>query len=147
MSAIYFHPRSASQHCPADHQQRQHRLSIPLRWNGWLFLLFSLPNEVPPYLIMISAIKEAIYRSNNSVLFSLAKIDFAFSITTEETRLLSIIIRSASCSCPASNICLSLTFYNFRTATTSSSSISPFSMKPYFAYNFLAISFSGSYDK
>ena len=44
---------------------------------------------------MISAIKEAIYRSNNSVLFSLAKIDFAFSITTEGTRLLSTIIRSA----------------------------------------------------
>lgn len=42
MSAIYFHPRSASLCCPADHPLRQHRLSIPLRWNGWLSHLFQL---------------------------------------------------------------------------------------------------------
>ena len=40
MSAIYFHPHSASQHRPADHQQRQHRSGIPLRLSGWLSHLF-----------------------------------------------------------------------------------------------------------
>ena len=58
---------------------------IPLRLIGWLSLLFSLPNEVPPYFVMISAIKEAIYRSDNSVFFSLAKISRVwFQIQTSE---------------------------------------------------------------
>nr|DAE94264.1 MAG TPA: hypothetical protein [Caudoviricetes sp.] len=51
VSAIYFHPHSASLCCPADHLQRQHRSGIPLRLSGWLSHLFSLPNEVPPLII------------------------------------------------------------------------------------------------
>ena len=45
VSAIYSHPHSASQYCPADRRQRQHRSNIPLRWNGWLFHLFSFSNR------------------------------------------------------------------------------------------------------
>ena len=56
VSAIYSHPHSASQCCPADHPQRQHRLSILLRWNGWLFHLFSFSNRKPPSSINHSII-------------------------------------------------------------------------------------------
>ena len=49
VSTIYSHPHSASQCCPADHPQRQHKLSILLHWNGWLFHLFSFSNSVSEF--------------------------------------------------------------------------------------------------
>ena len=30
---------------------------IPLRWNGWLSHLFSLPNRAPPYFVIRSIMK------------------------------------------------------------------------------------------